>query len=78
MTTPVTLEQLRTIHRAVPFQPFLMRLTDGREFIVTHPEILEIAPGDATIVVMTPDGTLETIDLALVASVDTSRGQRGR
>jgi hypothetical protein len=74
MTTPVTLEQLRSIHRAEPFQPFLVRLVDGRELSISHPEILAIAPGDAAIVVMSPDGTLETFDLALVASADAKQG----
>jgi hypothetical protein len=78
MTTPVTLEQLRSIHRAEPFQPFLLRLVDGREFAVSHPEILAISAGDSAIAVMRPDGKLETFDLALVASVHTKHGDRGR
>jgi len=35
MATP---DQLRTMITAVPFQPFLIKMAGGREFMVRHPE----------------------------------------
>jgi len=35
MATP---DQLRAMITAVPFQPFLIRMTGGRQFVVRHPE----------------------------------------
>jgi hypothetical protein len=78
MEKHVTLEQLRRLHRAEPFRPFLLRTADGREFSVSHPEVLAISPAGRTIVVMTPDGAHETIDLLLVASIHTSDGESRR
>ncbi len=65
----MTIEQLRKAHRSQPFEPFVLRTADGREFKVSHPEALSISPLGRTIVVMTPDGAHEVIDLLPVASI---------
>ncbi|MEE9293622.1 MAG: hypothetical protein V3W34_01480 [Phycisphaerae bacterium] len=65
----MTIEQLRKTHRAQPFEPFVLRTADGREFEVNHPEVLAISPVGRTVVVMAPDGAHDVIDLLLVASL---------
>ncbi len=74
----MTVEQLRKTHQAQPFEPFVLRTADGREFQVNHPEVLAISPIGRTVVVMTPDGTHDVIDLLLVASIHMTNHARPR
>lgn len=65
----MTIEQLRRVHQARPFQPFDIHLADGRRLPVNHPELLAIAPPGRTIGVGLKDGTIEIVDLLLVTSI---------
>jgi hypothetical protein len=65
----MTIEQLRKLHRAQPFQPFDIHLADGRHLEVIHPECLAISPPGRTVGVAVSDGTIEIVDLLLVASL---------
>jgi hypothetical protein len=65
----MTVEQLRKMHQAKPFQPFEINLADGRALPVEHPEFLAITPPGRTIGVGLADGTIEIVDLLLVTSL---------
>lgn len=65
----MTVDQIRTMHRAAPFQPFEINLADGRALAVEHPEMLAISPPGRTIGVAHADGTIEIVDLLLVTSL---------
>jgi hypothetical protein len=65
----MTIEQLRTMHQARPFEPFDIFLADGRTIGVDHPEFLSQSPAGRTISVGMPDGTHQVIDLLLVTSL---------
>lgn len=65
----MTVEQLRKMHQAKPFQPFEINLADGRALPVEHPEFLAITPPGRTIGVGLADGTIEVVDLLLVTSL---------
>ena len=65
----MTVEQLRRLHQARPFQGFEIHLADGRTLPVEHPEVLAITPPGRTIAVGLADGTLEIVDLLLVTSL---------
>jgi hypothetical protein len=71
----MTVEQLRKAHQAQPFEPFVVRTGDGREFRVSHPEVLAVSPAGRTIVIMTAGGAHEVIDLLLVTSLRVGDGQ---
>lgn len=74
----MTVEQLRKMHRAQPFQPFDIYLADGRVLPVDHPEIVAVPPPGRTIGVGCADGTIEVIDLLLVTSLKPrANGRRG-
>jgi hypothetical protein len=78
----MTIEQLRRVHRAQPFQPFRLQLADSRSVDVTHPEILAINEPGRTVSVVS-DGAFEIIDLLLVVSLELLNGhakptRRGR
>jgi len=65
----MTIEQLRQMHQARPFQPFDIHLTDGRTLSMEHPELLAQSATGRTIAVSHPDGVLEIVDLLLVVSL---------
>jgi hypothetical protein len=66
----MTIEQLRRLHLARPFQPFDIHLANGRVLPVEHPEFLAQSPSGRTIGVGNDDGTIETVDLLLVVSLE--------
>ena len=73
----MTTEQLNRLHQARPFQPFIIRLGDGQELPVPHPEMLAYAPKSRTATVYRSDGSFEIIDLLLVTGMGVpSRGGR--
>ena len=72
-----TIEQLRKLHQARPFQAFDIHLADGRSLAVEHPEVLAITPPGRTIIIGLPDGTFEIVDLLLVTS-QIARGNGAR
>ena len=76
----MTIEQLRTLHQARPFQPFDLHLADGRALAISHPELLAIIPPGRTVIVAHPDGNFEVVDLLLVISLKSRNGspRRGR
>ncbi len=78
----MTVEQLRKMHQAAPFQPFDIHLADGRSLPVNHPEVLAITPPGRTIGVGLEDGTVEIVDLLRVTSLkprtNASRRRTGR
>jgi len=77
----MTIEQLRLLHLAQPFQPFDIHLADGRTLSVEHPELLAHAPTGRTFAVAHPDGVFEIVDLLLVVSLEprtNGSSRRGR
>jgi len=69
----MTIDQLRRLHRAQPFQPFRLHLADSRSVDVSHPEVMAIGEPGRTISVFN-DGAFEIIDLLLVVSLELLNG----
>jgi hypothetical protein len=65
----MTVEQLRRMHQARPFEAFDIHMAGGRSLPVEHPEVLALSPAGRTISVGLPDGTFEIVDLLLVTSL---------
>ena len=51
-----------------PFEPFAMRLADGRSLGVRHPEM--VAVGKRRIIVVLPDDSWSVIEPLMVVSLD--------
>ena len=67
----MNVEQLRKVHRATPFQPFVLHMADGRDVRVPHPEFLWIPPNvGRTVWVATGEEVCEFIDVLLVTSIE--------
>lgn len=62
-------EEIRKAQKAEPFQPYWLRLADGREYKVPHPEFLVMTPDGRTVVVITPDNSLDILDGMLITSL---------
>jgi hypothetical protein len=75
----MTIDQLRRMHQARPFQPFRIHMADGRHLDVPHSEFLAQNPSGRTVFVSMGDDSFEVVDLLLVTSLEPIRGaKRGR
>jgi len=73
------LEDLRSMLEAQPFEPFRLRLPDGRALDVPHPEFVALPPGrrGRAVFVWRPDGiTGWRVDLSLVSDFEPLAGAR--
>ena len=68
----MTIEQLRTTLATKPFQPFTVRMADGRHFVIPHPDFLSMSPAGRTAVVFHPDGSASIVDLLLMTELELS------
>ena len=73
----MTIERIRELYEAKPFQPFVLHLADGREIPVHHREFMLTVPSGRTIVVCQPDDRLNIIDVLLVADIELKPSRNG-
>ena len=66
----VTIERLRQVHRGQPFKPFTFWFADGGRLRVSHPESLAYSATGRTVMVVSPDDTIQHIDLLLVSRIE--------
>ena len=62
------LNGIREALRRTPFQPFSMRLADGRELPVSHPEFVALGP--RLVVVVADDNSWAVVEPLLIVSLD--------
>lgn len=62
------LEGLRIALRRQPFEPFTIRLADGRAMAVRHPEF--VAVGNRRVIVVAEDDSWAVIEPILIVSID--------
>ena len=74
----MTVEQIREVHSTRPFAPFILHLADGRSFAVTHPEFLALSRSGRILHLVTPEDTLQHIDLFMVVSIEVMNERRRR
>ena len=78
------LQGVREALRRQPFEPFSIRLADGRALPVPHPEM--VAVGKRRIIVVEPNDSWSVIEPLLIVSLDydgkrrpgTNRHKRGK
>jgi hypothetical protein len=73
----MTIEQLRNLYNAQPFQPFVMHLADGRQIPVQYREFIATAPSGRTVVVYQPDETMTIVELLLVTDLEVKPASNG-
>lgn len=65
----MTIEALKRMMTAKPFEAFVLYVADGRQVPVQHPENIAITPQGRTVLVGLPDESFEIIDLLLVTGL---------
>ena len=66
----MTIDQVRGPYQAVPFQPFLMHLADGRQVPVVHRDFIMASPNGQNVIVYQPDNSFNIIDLFLLTALE--------
>jgi len=72
------IRELQSVYRAQPFVPFVIRLADGRQVRVEHPELIALSPTGRSAVVYGKDGAFEIIDVMLVTGLQVTNGAAKR
>ncbi|MGA2439435.1 MAG: hypothetical protein ABSH08_00625 [Tepidisphaeraceae bacterium] len=66
----MTLEQLRNVLHAQPFQPFTIHMVDGRALLVRHRDYISHSPSGRTIIVHGDNDNFSILDLLLVTELE--------
>ena len=63
--------RIRELLHATPFQPFVIRMADGKEYRVDHPDFVLAASSDVPqIVIEDREGGMHYLSVLLVTSVE--------
>ncbi len=63
--------RIRELLHASPFQPFVIRMADGREYRIDHPDYVLAAASDVPqITIEEPSGAVHFLSALLVTSVE--------
>jgi hypothetical protein len=68
----MTTEQLRNAHKTRPFQPFTIRMADGRTFFIPHQDFMSVSPSGRTAVIYNEDDSASIVDLLLMTEIELS------
>jgi len=75
----MTIQEIKRVHQAQPFEPFRVHVADGRVFTVSHPEFMSQSQNGRMIYINTPDDSMVSLDLLLVTGLETGlKGRNGR
>jgi hypothetical protein len=66
----MTIEAIRSLHAAEPFQPFVLHLVDGRAVTVQNRDFMATAPNGSNVTVYQPDDSMSIIDVSQVTSIE--------
>jgi hypothetical protein len=66
----MTIDRLRELYDAKPFQPFVIQLADGRTVPVSRRDFMMLAPSGRTVVVVQPDDSLSIINVDASAQIN--------
>ena len=73
----MTIKEIKRYYSRAPFQPFSLKLADGRAFRMNHPEFMMLSPGARIVHLALEQGGVESIDLLLVVSIELHPVKRG-
>lgn len=73
----MTTEQLRLLHHAKPFIPFVIHLADGTSVPVRHPELLLISQGGRTVIVNLEGEQMAIVDVLLITKLSMEQETLG-
>jgi hypothetical protein len=74
----MTIDKIRSLYLAEPFQPFVIHLADGRNVPVISREFISTVPSGRTVVVSDSDDHVHIIDLLLVTDLEVKPKSNGK
>ena len=66
----MTIDQIRSAMKAVPFQPFNLRTADGRVLPVPRRDFISVTPSGRFVVVFKEDDSFSFVDSMLITSIE--------
>jgi len=67
--------RIRQLLHATPFQPFVIRMADGKEYRIEHPDFVLAAASDVPQVVLEKaDGSVHFVSVLLMTSIELLAG----
>lgn len=73
----MTTEQIKAALRATPFQPFTIRMVDGRSFPVEHRDFVSMSPSGRTISVFYGRDEHSILDMLLMSEIEMNSSAEG-
>jgi hypothetical protein len=73
----MTTEQFQATLHQTPFQPFIIRMADGRAFEVQHRDFVSRSPSGRTVIVHHENENYSVLDLLLMSELEV-QGANGR
>ena len=63
--------RIRELLHSSPFQPFIIRMADGREYRIAHPDFVLASSTDVPqVIIEEPDGRTHFLSVLLMASIE--------
>ena len=62
--------RIRELLHATPFQSFVIRMADGQEYRIDHPDFVLARSDTPQVIVEEPDGTVHFLSVLLVTSIE--------
>jgi hypothetical protein len=67
--------RIRELLRMIPFRPFIIRMADGREYRVEHPDFVLAAASEVPqVTIEEPDGRQHYLSALLITSIEHAPG----
>jgi hypothetical protein len=70
---PMDIQTIRNALHRQPFQPFVLRLADGRQLHVPHPDFVAVSKRTVAVIDATNDSAL-ILEPLLIVSLETANG----
>ena len=75
LASPPMKARIRELLHATPFVPFVIRMADGREYRIDHPDFVLAASNDVPqITIEEPNGSQHYLSVLLVTSIERVAG----
>ena len=63
-------QRIRELCRTTPFETFVIRMADGREYRVDHPEFVLAGSDHPQVILEERDGTVHFLSVLLMTSIE--------
>ncbi len=68
-------DEVRKLLHAVPFQPFLVKTSDGKQYRVKHPDFVAISPKGGRLTLFDDEETTTTVSALHIVAVEPVRAK---